>query len=178
MPTTCNEADKIVELCIKHGLRPLALLGLAKDLKEQVGDVTTNDSVRVTMNMLHERAKQLQSNPTALAKFYLPDPARVPWLILYWCIIILHLDVWVGLFASGVMVFLRQPWYISMPIISFAIYLLTTDSECPITRWENYARSKLGWPRIVHFTHWYFICPLFHGRTCNRKCATIEVGPR
>ena len=99
------------------------------------------------------------------------------WLCAYWFIVLGHVAVWFALAASCIMSFLYQPWYIAFPTISFAVYLLTADYQCPITRWENVVRNQLGWPTITHFTHWYLLCPFFHGRTCDRKCTAIRVGP-
>lgn len=100
------------------------------------------------------------------------------WLALWWFIILGHMATWLGLLVCCICSFFLQPWYITFPMIAFCVYLLTTDYECPVTRWENHVRDRLGWQRVPHFTHWYVICPLFHGRACNRKCVPVQLGPR
>lgn len=197
MPTTAQEADKVIELCCKHGVEPKGLLGLAKDLHEQVGQISDNWSVRETMRMLYDRALDIaiKHRPAGmdpedfLASQGLkrPGPPELPsltawslssgWLVLWWFIVIGHTAVWVGLLASCVLTLVYQPLYISILAISFSIYILTTDTICPITRLENCVRRKLGWPEVGHFTHWYVICPLLHGRTCQHKCSPLRLGP-
>jgi hypothetical protein len=197
MPTTNHEAGKIIELCSKYGVEPKNLLGLCEDLYEQVGLVSNNWSVRETMRMLYERAIDiaLKARPAdmqpedflliigvrrpgdseaAIAKSW---SARSPWLMLFYVIVVSHVVVWVTLLTSCVLTFMHQPWYLAMLAFSFSFYLLTTHTMCPITRWENQVRRKLVWPEINHFTYWYVICPIFHGRTCGHKCSPVRAGP-
>jgi hypothetical protein len=90
------------------------------------------------------------------------------WLGLWALIVVGHVAVWIGLLLSCVLATTYQPWYVAMPIISFCVYLLTTDVMCPVTRWENAVRRQLGWPELANFTHWYMVCPFFHPRQCDR----------
>jgi hypothetical protein len=205
MPTSDKEADKIIELCSRYGVGPQTLLHLSRDLHEQVGQVSDNWSVRETMRMLYDRAIDVaiklcpadtnvddfmvtmnvkrpggpytEPNGDRLTDGITFDYIRAMHLTLYWLIVIGHVAVWGGLLLSCFMCLLYQPLYIAMPVISFCVYLLTTNHICPVTCWENCIRRKLGWPQVTHFTHWYIVCPLFHGRTCDKKCSAIRVGP-
>jgi hypothetical protein len=152
------------------------------------------------MRMLYERAIDIAIGyrPTDMSveDFLLhagikrPGPAETPpvawslfanfngWLML-WCLIVGgHVAVWLGLTAACVLSALKQPWYITMIAISFCVSLLLSDGMCPVTRWENYTRRKMGWKEVGHFTHWYVICPIFHGRVCARTCAVQKIGPK
>lgn len=51
MPTTDNEADRIICVCSKYLIHPTDIVKLAKDLHEQVGKNSKNWSVRETMRM-------------------------------------------------------------------------------------------------------------------------------
>jgi len=204
MPTTGQEADKIIELCSKHGMQPKQLLHLARDLHEQVGKDSDNWSVRETMRMIYDRALDEaikwrpadmtvddfllhigMSRPTGpevsskepVNEAWAINLGQNVWMVLWYCIVIGHVSVWFALLLACVLTTVHQPWYLATPTVSFCLYLLFTDTQCPITRWENAVRRRLGWDEVGHFTHWYVICPLFHGRTCNRKCSALRVGP-
>lgn len=200
MPTTDQEADKIIELCSKHGMQANRLLHLSRDLHEQVGKNSDNWSVRETMRMIYERAldEAIKYRPAGVAvdDFLVnigmtrpPGPESSPkglwsidfgqnvWLVLWYCVVIGHVFVWLALLLSCALTVIYQPWYLATSIITFCLYLLTTHTRCPITCWENAVRRQLGWAEVGHFTHWYVICPLLHGRSCDRKCSITRVGP-
>lgn len=63
MPTTLNEAEKILNISKKY-LTPLQLKNLFKELYEKVGVETTNSSLKISlemMNQLGEYAYQQQN---------------------------------------------------------------------------------------------------------------------
>lgn len=200
MPTTAEEADKVIALCTKHGLPSQNLLALSKDLHEQVGQPSNNWSVRETMRMLYERAIDIAVGyrPADMAvddflhtlNVKRPGGPEAPpfawklranhncWLAV-WCFIVTgHVVVWIALLLSCVLTLLYQPWYLTTVAVSFCVSLLASDGVCPITRWENRVRRKLGWKEVGHFTHWYVICPIFHGRGCGRDCQPHMIGPK
>lgn len=180
MPTTAQEADKIILLCNKYGLQQQQLLLLTKDLHEQVGMSSNNGSVRETMRMLYERAIDMSrlAEPKASPKdLWSIELGQNVWMTLWYCVVVGHVCIWAALLLSCLLTIIYQPLHLTVPVTIFCLYLLTTNTMCPITYWENAVRRRLGWEEVGHFTHWYVICPLFHGRACNRKCSITRIGP-
>lgn len=198
MPTTNTEAGRILQICLKYLTQPQDILKFTRDLHEQVGQKSDNWSVRETMRMLYDHAidRALAMCPKGVTQAdfmnqllgYASNPPGPPepkppevlssdfsypfWVVLLWSIIVGHVMLWLSLVTCGILSLLYQPLYVAMPIISFCVYLVATTRECPVTRWENLIRKKLGWRKVTTFLHWYFICPLLHGRACDRKCVS------
>lgn len=59
MPTTEQEAIKILGICLRHKIPLRSMLPLFRDLHLEVGEVSENDSVKATMKMLYEGANSL-----------------------------------------------------------------------------------------------------------------------
>jgi hypothetical protein len=49
-----------------------------------------------------------------------------------------------------------EKWYVSLPLISFIVMLMTNNIKCGLTILENKIRTKLGMPRIKGFVGHYF----------------------
>jgi hypothetical protein len=49
-----------------------------------------------------------------------------------------------------------EKWYVSLPLISFIVMLMTNNVKCGLTILENKIRVKLGMPRIKGFVGHYF----------------------
>ena len=60
MPTTQQEANKVLEICQRHNLTREQMAGIFTDLNEEVGKPSENDSVKVTMQMLADGVQFLK----------------------------------------------------------------------------------------------------------------------
>ena len=73
---------------------------------------------------------------------------------------LVHMAVIFGNLAAMIVVPFVQPWYIALPIITLLGNLMLTPINCPLTRWENKIRKRLGMRTIKGFTGHYLIKPL------------------
>lgn len=72
-------------------------------------------------------------------------------------LVVLHLLlVLINLIAMPCLL-LYQPWYVSVPLVSFLIRLATVERECPLTIVENWLRNKLGMKVINTFIGHYIM---------------------
>jgi hypothetical protein len=64
-------------------------------------------------------------------------------------------------FANGAAVVILpfcQPWYVSIPLVTFLFNLGTNNWNCPLTVLENWIRvKKLGMPKIKSFMATYIL---------------------
>jgi hypothetical protein len=51
----------------------------------------------------------------------------------------------------------NEPWYVSVPLISFLIRLATVERECPLTIVENWLREKAGKRKVRTFIGHYIV---------------------
>ena len=88
----------------------------------------------------------------------------------FYSLVIIHTAiVFANLTALFVIPFL-EPWYVSIPIMSFLINLIFSPGTCPLTRLESVIRRKLGMPEIKQFGGHYFVKPV---RKRFRKMRTL-----
>lgn len=195
MPTTNDEALKIVEICQRHNITGVTLYSLARDLDKEVGQVSKNDSLKVTMRMLcdavtglaalspGERRQEPQNKPRAEVFASQLDPSLAPcchaeesgavdrtafFVQLFLSVVVaFHSLVWVGLAISFCVLPFLAPLYVALPCMSFILVQATTTEACPVTRLENYMRAKLGWPTIAKFGPHYFFHWLL-GQACHQ----------
>ena len=62
MPTTATESDKLLEITMRR-LTPDQALEYARDLWNELGATTDNESLRVTLEMAMQRAERLAAPP-------------------------------------------------------------------------------------------------------------------
>ena len=77
-------------------------------------------------------------------------------LLFYFVVLTHHLAI-LGFIISTPLILIYEPLWISLPLITWIIYLVFGKLECPHTRWENYLRGKLGKPRIKTFIKYYYL---------------------
>lgn len=150
MPTTTNEAGKILQICQQEDVPVEKLARIFRRLKDEVGEASENDSVKQTMRMLDGFVSGLTVAPTQVS-------AENGWLLAWGAIVVAHFVIWVALWLSCLLSLIYQPWYITMFGISFCVYLIGVNVICPVTVWENHIRRQLGWPTIRSFTNHYFV---------------------
>lgn len=77
--------------------------------------------------------------------------------ILLLLLVIFHWFVLIGNISSIIPLIIYTKWYISLPLVSFLVRITfeRDDLSCPLTRWENKIRKKLGWPIITGFVKHY-----------------------
>jgi len=72
-------------------------------------------------------------------------------------IIFFHFAIIIGnLLAIGFLA-VNEPWWVSIPLITFLLNLVTNSWNCPLTILENKIRKKLGLPQIRSFIKHYVI---------------------
>ena len=76
-------------------------------------------------------------------------------LAFYFVVTTHHLAIF-GFIATVPLVIIKEPLWISLPIISWIMYLVYGRLTCPYTVLEDYLRRKLGMPEIkLFFKHYY-----------------------
>ncbi len=65
--------------------------------------------------------------------------------------ILLHYLLFIALLGSIPMLFLFEPWYVSIPLVVWLINLMTLPVKCPLTTLENVIRRLLGMTTIKGF---------------------------
>lgn len=77
------------------------------------------------------------------------------WKLLFVVIVAAHFALVVGVAASIPWLVLNEPWYVSMPLITWIVNLSMYPGKCPLTVLENYARVRIGLKPIRGFVgHW------------------------
>ena len=76
---------------------------------------------------------------------------------LFYLIVASHHTALLGFILSTPLVIIYEPIWISLPIVSWVIYLIFGKLECPFTLWENTLRKKLGKPKIKTFIKHYYL---------------------
>ncbi len=145
MPTTVNEAESIKNI-MRQYLSDGECYSLSKKLNEEVGVPTTNDSLKISLRMLHElfvSSQQIVTNNKLKPVVY--------------TIASLHgLLVLINLILVMMLPFLVS-WYIALLLITLMINLTFSPVPCPLTTLENYFRNRAGMPKIRHFIKHYFL---------------------
>jgi hypothetical protein len=77
--------------------------------------------------------------------------------ILLILVVIFHIFVVIFNLLAIPYLCIYEPWYVSLPLISFLLRLALVERECPLTYLENMIRSKLGMKRIGTFIGHYII---------------------
>ena len=54
------------------------------------------------------------------------------------------------------LLFIHQPWYVSLPLSTWIMHLSVGPFRCPLTTLENTLREELGLSRIRGFISHYF----------------------
>lgn len=72
------------------------------------------------------------------------------YVALYTCIAT-HYMLFALLVGAIPMLFLCEPWYISVPLVVWLLNLMTMPVRCPLTLLENYLRTRIGIPTIKGF---------------------------
>lgn len=62
-----------------------------------------------------------------------------------------HYVLLLFLIASIPMLFIYEPWYVSVPVVVWIVNLMTLPVKCPLTTLENMLRRKAGLPTIRGF---------------------------
>lgn len=81
--------------------------------------------------------------------------------LIFKTIVFIHAFVCLGnLLSFLILPFIEPPW-ISLPCCSLIFFLsFQKEIQCPLTRFENFYRKKLGMPPINRFIGHYFVSPL------------------
>lgn len=153
MPTTEQEADTVVRICAEEGVKSEKLVRIFTRLWAEVGEISENDSVKQTMRMLKNMACIANKSEVVNRNDAVHRNVYVLLLVL---IVLIHTLIWLAMLTSCVLSMIYQPWYIAFMVIAFAVSLLMTEEQCPITRYENALREKMGIQRINHFSIHYF----------------------
>ena len=166
MPTTQDEAAKIIEICGRHGVQGKTLFLLARDLRDEVGAKSDNSSVRETMEMLFNIACA-QRPLTAVIATPVVEPRVIDipsgkwgWLLLWFLIWTFHATMVVGTLCSALLAPFIERWNLAFPIVFCVVWVASSPVDCAVTRWENKVRTRLGWPTIRYFIGHYFVYPL------------------
>ena len=147
MPTSQQEAFNIVEILDEY-LDEDQARELTARLEQEIGRITDNDSLKVSLEMLKA--------------LYEKKPKKIDYVkkaLLYSTILFHAFVIIVNIAAFFVLPFLYPLW-VWMPVCSFILTVTFTREICPITRLENYLRTSLGLPRIGGFIGHYFIKPI------------------
>jgi hypothetical protein len=94
---------------------------------------------------------------------FLPETDSIKLLIVvlaHWTIVFANLSAFFILTYQGLTPSQNPPWYIGVPLCTF-IVLITFSRviDCPITRYENKVRKRLGKETIGGFVKHYLIKP-------------------
>ena len=77
-------------------------------------------------------------------------------LLFYFVVLTHHLAI-LGFIISTPLIIIYEPLWVSLPLITWIMYLVFGKLECPQTRWENYLRRKLRKPKIKTFIKHYYL---------------------
>jgi hypothetical protein len=158
MPTSEQEAKKIVQI-VNDYLLPDEACELSQRLDEEVGVITTNESLKVSLKMLRVLLEcQLEQPEYKL----LSDSSKYKiTLVSFYCLVALHIFVVVFNILAFLLLPILADWYLIIPMMSLLVMLnFSRNIDCPLTRLENYLRVRLGKKRIGGFIGHYFVKPL------------------
>ena len=80
-------------------------------------------------------------------------------VLLHWAVVIGNFCAFFILAFQGFTPF-GMPWYVCLPLCSFiALISFSRVLDCPMTRYENKIRVRLGKPTIKGFIGHYFLKP-------------------
>lgn len=75
-------------------------------------------------------------------------------------IVVGHTAVVITNLAAVAVLPMTQPWSVSVPLVSFIVWLSTTRTvHCPLTNLENSVRRRLGLDEIHGFIGFYLVRP-------------------
>jgi hypothetical protein len=88
------------------------------------------------------------------------------WTIIFYLIVCIHHIFCAGNLLSIFVLPFVEPWYVSIPLLSFLLNLFLNDSFklCPLTRIENNIRLAINKPTISSFVGHYYIKNYFRFR--------------
>lgn len=66
-----------------------------------------------------------------------------------------HMLIVAAMAASIPMLFIYEPWYVSLPVSVWIMHLAKAPLRCPLTQLENVIRGKLAMPKIHGFINHY-----------------------
>lgn len=75
-------------------------------------------------------------------------------------VIVFHMLILFGVFASIFLLPVYEKWYVALPLEIFILHLITTRVDCPLTNLENHIRKSLGMKRIGGFVGHYMVKPI------------------
>lgn len=151
MPTTMNEARKILEISREY-IDLVDLKELFDRLDAEVGKTSENDSVKQSFAMFKQFTAMAE---TTVAK----EHRRVRLTICWFLIWLFHNVLIFGNLASFCVAPFYGPWYLAFPACFAIIWVVCSPVNCAITGWENGIRRKLGWPEIKNFISHNYVKP-------------------
>lgn len=157
MPTSDLEAKKIVRI-IGDYLPPDEACELSQRLDEEVGVHTTNESLKVSLKMLHNLFEQQLERPESKITNDLLMYRTI--LFSFYALVVFHVGVVIVNVTTFFFIPLLVDWYLMIPLMSLLMMLnFSRNIDCPLTRLENFLRVRLGRKRIGGFVGHYFIRP-------------------
>jgi|GEM_PF-2017745 len=159
MPTTTNEAVEIVRIAEHRVGAPLN--ELFTELDEKVGKGTVNPSLKQSLSMLRAASDNLKRNvlggddnePFIFFTIFM----HPRWFVLWMLLILVHAALVLTNVAAFFVAPFYGPWYFAAPACFSILWVTFSRSECPLTRWENVIRAKMGWRPIGSFIGHYFM---------------------
>ena len=152
MPTTHENINTIRKI-IREELPTITneqLAVLFKRINEESGELSTNESYKISTRMLrtiYEKPKVVYTS-IWVAKIFLP------------IIITIHFFIIAGNILAALVLPFVTPWYIALPLCTFVVWLTFSPISCPLTRLETRIRMFLGLERVEFFVKHYIINPL------------------
>ena len=151
MPTTMNEARKILEISQEY-IDVADLKELFTRLDAEVGKSSENDSVKQSFAMFKQFAD--------MAEIAVVKEHRRAKLTIYWFgVWLFHHVLIFGNLASFCVAPFNGPWYLAFPACFAIIWVTCSPVSCALTRWENNVRKQLGWPEIKSFVGHNYVKP-------------------
>jgi hypothetical protein len=81
-------------------------------------------------------------------------------VILHWAVVFGNFTAFLILAYEGFTPSQNPPWYIGLPLCTFiGVVTFSRVIDCPMTRYENKIRKRLGKPTIGGFIKHYLIKP-------------------
>lgn len=163
MPTTDNEAERIIAIATKY-ISLHKLYCCFVELDEEVGKKSENDSVKQSFAMfrgLAEKAKAdylrglgMDSIPDTMPFFY------AAMLTLFVGLVGFHMALICMNVVSIFLVIRTEFWWLCFPLATMMGWGLLSPITCPLTVQENRLRILLGRRPISSFVGHYFLKPL------------------
>lgn len=157
MPTTSDEAKKILAITTKY--MPLhRAVACFRELDQEVGQVSENDSVKQSFIMFRSLAEYASEGGFAAT-----GRDRRLYLVAFYALVLLHAFLVLGNVASFFTVPFYAPWYLAFPACFSILWVVCSNVDCVMTRWENALRVRLGMKTISGFVSHYFVKPIRRG---------------